>query len=385
MPERWQKAGFGLYIHWPFCQAKCPYCDFNSHVSQAITQTDWSTAYLKEIDRVGAETGPRVLRSIYFGGGTPSLMEPEVVSAVIDRAARTWTFANDIEITLEANPTSSEAGRFKGYAAAGVNRVSLGVQALNDDDLQRLGRLHSVNDALAAVTLARSILPRVSFDLIYGRQDQTLDAWETELTRALGFDPDHLSLYQLTVEPGTVFAKRHAAGHLTGMPDIDLEADFFELTNTTCSEAGLPAYEISNFARKGQESRHNLIYWNGGDWAGIGPGAHGRLTINGRRVATETAKLPQAWIDRVASLGTGETIRETLGAGDQMTEALTMGLRTIDGIDLSGMSEAPPPALLRNINTLQNLGLVQREEDRLRLTRDGWPLLNSVVAELLRD
>ena len=248
------EGGFGLYIHWPFCQAKCPYCDFNSHVAREVDQFRWNRAYLAEIRRVAEETGPRVLNTVFFGGGTPSLMEPELVDSILTEVRAAWPLANDLEVTLEANPGSVEAGRFHGYREAGVNRVSLGLQALNDRDLQRLGRLHSVAEGLKAVEIAREVFERVSFDLIYARQDQSLEDWEAELDLALGFAADHLSLYQLTIEPGTAFGARHAAGGLRGLPDEDLAADQFELTQEKTAAAGLPAYEISNHARAGSGS-----------------------------------------------------------------------------------------------------------------------------------
>ena len=296
LAEDWREGGFGLYLHWPFCAAKCPYCDFNSHVAASIDQDRWAAAYLAEIGRLADETPGRVLNSIYFGGGTPSLMRADVVAAILNRAADRWTLANDVEITLEANPGSVEADRFAGYAAAGVNRVSLGVQALNDDDLRRLGRIHSADEALRALDVARATFGRVSFDLIYARQDQTLPDWQAELARALAMGPDHLSLYQLTIEPGTAFYARHQAGGLRGLPDEDLGADLYALTQEMTAAAGLPAYEVSNHAGPGGESRHNLIYWRAGDWGGLGPGAHGRLTLGGSRWATEAPLAPGAWL-----------------------------------------------------------------------------------------
>ncbi|HDR29144.1 radical SAM family heme chaperone HemW, partial [Rhodovulum sp.] len=284
--EDWQAGGFGLYVHWPFCLSKCPYCDFNSHVAASIDMGEWQRAYLSEIRRIGAETGPRTLTSVFFGGGTPSLMAPDLVAAILDTVRATWPCANDMEVTLEANPGSVEAGRFAGYRDAGVGRVSLGVQALNDADLGRLGRLHSAAEARAAFDIARNTFERVSFDLIYARQDQLLADWQAELGQALALGVDHLSLYQLTIEPGTAFGDRHARGGLRGLPDDDRAADMYLATQEICAAAGLPAYEVSNHARPGAESRHNLIYWRYGDYAGIGPGAHGRLTLDGRRWAT---------------------------------------------------------------------------------------------------
>jgi putative oxygen-independent coproporphyrinogen III oxidase len=307
LPDTAVSGDFGLYVHWPFCQAKCPYCDFNSHVSSGIDHQKWSSAYISEIKRVSAETGPRILRSVFFGGGTPSLMEPATVAAILDAARAAWTCANDIEITLEANPTSIEASRFQAFRDAGINRVSVGIQALNDTDLKRLGRLHTAAEARVAFDVARSTFSRVSFDLIYARQEQTPDQWRRELREALDMAADHLSLYQLTIEPGTAFADRFAKGSLRGLPSEDAAADMFDITQEMCADVGLHAYEISNHARPGAESRHNLIYWRGGDWAGIGPGAHGRLTLNGRRWSTETELAPALWLERVTRHRSGQT------------------------------------------------------------------------------
>ncbi len=282
LAEDWQQGGFGFYVHWPFCASKCPYCDFNSHVSAEIDESRWVRAYLREIDRYAAEVPERVLTSIFFGGGgTPSLMAPDTVSAILERIRAHWPVANDLEVTLEANPGSVEAGRFRGYADAGVNRVSVGVQALNDADLRRLGRLHTVEEALAALEIARNTFERVSFDLIYARQGQTLEEWRAELSGALEFAADHLSLYQLSIEPGTAFGDRYDAGKLRGLPDEDLSAEMYLLTQEMCETAGFHAYEVSNHAKPGAESRHNQIYWRYGDYAGIGPGAHSRLTVDG--------------------------------------------------------------------------------------------------------
>tara|TARA_R110002051_G_scaffold38640_5_gene82024 strand:- start:29311 stop:30498 length:1188 start_codon:yes stop_codon:yes gene_type:complete len=385
LPEDWENAGFGLYIHWPFCQAKCPYCDFNSHVAAKIDQKAWAKAYLSEIDRVGAETSGRILRSVFFGGGTPSMMDPEIVDAILSKVRSTWGMANDIEITLEANPTSVEAGRFSGYRDAGVNRISMGVQALNDADLKALGRLHSHSEALAAFDVARNIFDRVSFDLIYARQHQTLDAWRDELSLALTLAVDHLSLYQLTIESGTAFGDRYSAGKLRGLPDDDRAADMYELTQQLCEGAGFPAYEVSNHAKSGSESLHNKIYWKYGDYAGIGPGAHGRLTINGQKFATETPLAPGAWRGLVDKTGSGEGARSVLTQADAATEFLLMGLRLTEGVDLTRLKAGILENIGFKINTLSDMGMVERTQNRLRVTAKGRPVLNAVLRHLLDD
>lgn len=381
--QDWEAAGFGVYLHWPFCQSKCPYCDFNSHVAARIDQTRWLRAYLSEIDRIGAETRGRVLRTVFFGGGTPSLMEPEVVAGVIDRLRATWPVANDLEITLEANPGSVEAGRFRAYRAAGVTRISMGVQALNDADLRRLGRLHSLAEAQAAFAIARDTFDRVSFDLIYARQDQTLADWDAELRRALDMAIDHLSLYQLTVEEGTAFGDRLARGGLRGMPDDDQAADMYALTQDLCGAAGMAGYEISNHARDGAESRHNLIYWRGGDWAGIGPGAHGRLTLDGRRWATEAPRAPGDWLARVEEAGSGELPREALSGADRATEYMLMALRLAEGADLERFAALGGALNASKINMLADEGLVLQSGGRLMATARGRILLNAVLREVL--
>ncbi|MGR3363035.1 MAG: radical SAM family heme chaperone HemW [Maritimibacter harenae] len=385
MPDDWQQGGFGLYVHWPFCAAKCPYCDFNSHVVTQVDTDAWRAAFVSEIERAAAETPDRLLRSIYFGGGTPSLMPPDVVGPVIDTATALWTPANDIEITLEANPSSVEAGRFRGYREAGVNRVSLGVQALNDTDLRRLGRLHDVAAARKALEVARDTFERTSFDLIYARQDQSLPEWEAELGEALSWSPDHLSLYQLTIEPGTAFGDRFARGGLRGLPDEDLAADMYFATQDLCEAHGLPAYEVSNHSRPGAESRHNLIYWNGGDYVGIGPGAHGRVTLDGVRHATWTVDAPSTWL-KGAQSGAGEAGRTPLSAAEQAGEYLMMGLRTSGGLDLDRLTRiAGTPLPVEKIVYLADLGLIHVDDGMLKATREGRAVLNAVISELLPD
>ncbi|WP_209834373.1 radical SAM family heme chaperone HemW [Ruegeria sp. HKCCE3926] len=383
MADDWRNGGFGLYVHWPFCEAKCPYCDFNSHVSKNIDQKQWLSAYLSELKRSAAETPDRVLNTIFFGGGTPSLMAPETVAAVIDTARALWRPANDMEITLEANPGSVEAGRFAAYRDAGVNRVSMGIQAMNDEDLRRLGRIHTAAEARAAFDIARNCFNRVSFDLIYARQHQTLDAWQEELTQALSMAIDHLSLYQLTIEDGTAFGDRYAVGKLLGLPEDDSAADMYLATQEICEAHGLPAYEVSNHARPGAESQHNLIYWRYGDYVGIGPGAHGRITLNGRKYATETYLNPQRWLN-AANQGNGEKNRSALPLEDQANEYLMMGMRISEGLDmdrwqaLSGRS-LPSEA----IDHLTDINMVQRSNGRLIATSDGRAVLNAVIRELL--
>jgi putative oxygen-independent coproporphyrinogen III oxidase len=376
--------GFGLYIHWPFCQSKCPYCDFNSHVAAKVDQSKWLEAYLAEIERAGTETNGKTLQSIFFGGGTPSLMDPEIVGRIIDSARRTWPMSNAPEITLEANPTSVEAGRFAAYGMAGVNRVSIGVQALNDVDLRRLGRMHSANEALKAIEIARSIFSRVNFDLIYARQGQGANDWRAELQQALQLGPTHLSLYQLTIEEGTVFYERQARGQLDGLPDEDLAADMFLMTQDLCAEAGLPAYEVSNHAVPGEESRHNATYWRGGDYVGIGPGAHGRLTLRGSRVATECIADPAKWMSSVQATGSGELPRTELSREKAASEYLLMGLRMYEGIHLSRFSAlSDKPIDDEVLQHLELQGMIRLEDDRIKVTDIGMPILNLILRDLV--
>ena len=375
---------FGVYIHWPFCLSKCPYCDFNSHVRQGgIDEQRYVSAFTAEIAATAQRVPGRTVSTIFFGGGTPSLMRPETVGAILDAIGRRWTIAPDVEITLEANPTSVEAARFRGFRAAGVNRVSLGVQSLDDSVLKQLGRLHTAREALDAVAIARENFPRYSFDLIYARPGQTVAAWRAELGRALAEAGEHLSLYQLTIEPDTPFAALHAGGKLA-LPDDDLGRDLYDLTLDQCAAAGLPAYEVSNHARPGAECRHNLVYWRYGEYAGIGPGAHGRLIVDGTRRATATEKRPEGWLMRVESFGHGVTVDDALSRDEQADEFLLMGLRLTDGIDptryatLSGR-----PLDLERIASLTGHGFVETTtEGRLRVTRSGFPVLDAVVADL---
>ncbi|UWQ21995.1 radical SAM family heme chaperone HemW [Jannaschia sp. W003] len=326
-------GGFGLYVHWPFCEAKCPYCDFNSHVAAGVDHDRWRRALVADL-RTQAERAPdRILGSIFFGGGTPSRMVPETTAAVIDEARRLFRCANDLEVTLEANPTSVEVAKLGAFAEAGVTRVSIGVQALRDRDLRALGRTHDVAEALRALETARARFDRVSFDLIYARQDQTMVAWAEELREAVALGPDHLSLYQLTIEPGTAFHRRHEAGGLRGLPDGDAVSDMYFFTNDFLTDHGLPAYEVSNHATPGAECRHNLAYWRAGDWLGVGPGAHGRIGTGAARRATEAVRMPDAWLAQVETKGHGLDVDAALDGPDAHAEEYLMtGFRLAEGL-----------------------------------------------------
>ncbi len=365
--------------------AKCPYCDFNSHVAQHIDQSRWAAAYEVEIDRIAAETEGRVLNSVFFGGGTPSLMLPETVDRVLSRVRARWSLANDVEITLEANPTSVEAGRFHGYRDAGVNRISMGVQSLNERDLKALGRMHSVTEARAAFDIARDVFDRVSFDLIYARQHQTPEDWRAELSEALSMAVDHLSLYQLTIEPNTAFGARYDRGLLRGLPDEDNADEMWDITQEVADRLGFPAYEISNHARAGAESRHNSVYWRYGDYAGIGPGAHGRLTLNGQRYATETPLAPGRWLEDVEKTGKSETVRAALTPTDQLEEFVMMGLRLSEGISKARLYRLGGARLQANIDRVIEIGMLEQVGDSLRTTTAGRPVLNAILREVLAD
>lgn len=383
MPYDWQSGGFGLYLHWPFCESKCPYCDFNSYVSESIDPGAWRRAYQMEIERYGATLGNRVLHTVYFGGGTPSLMAPELVNDILQAIRRQWRTVNDIEVTLEANPSSVEIGRFRSYRDAGVNRISLGVQALDDASLRALGRLHTKNEALKALEIANKTFDRVNFDLIYARQHQTLESWRQELTEAIMLAGDHLSLYQLTVEEGTAFYERASRGRLTGLPDESLSADMFELTQELTSAAGFPAYEISNHAKPGSESRHNLIYWRGGDYVGIGPGAHGRISTDVSRRATEAHRSPARWLKSVTEHGSGDMTDDALAPADLALEYLLMSLRTREGLSLRRFAEMSGKALAEEtLAHLEALKLIEVSDGQLRTTTTGRPLLNAILREL---
>jgi oxygen-independent coproporphyrinogen-3 oxidase len=378
------EPGFGLYVHWPFCLSKCPYCDFNSHVRHQPPDEDrFLAAFRAEIGNRAAATGKRRLDSIFFGGGTPSLMAPRTVDGVLQAAAKAWEFSPDIEITLEANPTSVEAERFRGYRTAGVNRVSLGVQAMNDADLKALGRLHSVEEAMAAVDVARANFERFSFDLIYARPGQTPAQWASELREGLQRAGGHMSLYQLTIEPDTTFEKLFRAG-LLQTPDAEVARALWETTQEIMEGAGMPAYEISNHARPGQESRHNLVYWRYGDYVGVGPGAHGRVTQGRLRRAQACERSPEAWLKRVESEGHGLTVDEALSAEEQGDEFLLMGLRLTEGLDPERFETLAGRPLDRGrVASLVESGLVAvTPAGRLRVTEEGFPVLDAVVADL---
>ena len=374
---------FGVYVHWPFCLAKCPYCDFNSHVRHGgIDQGDFVTAYLSELAHFASLAPERTVSSIFFGGGTPSLMAPDTVAAILDRIAALWSVAQDAEITLEANPTSVEAGRFAGYRGAGVNRVSLGVQSLDDASLKALGRRHTSEEALAALAIAKKNFERVSFDLIYARQGQELGEWRDELTRALHHAQDHLSLYQLTIEEGTPFAALHASGALK-VPEGETAEAFYLLTQELCDAAGLPSYEVSNHARPGAESRHNLLYWRGHDYAGVGPGAHSRITRDGIKHAIAVRKSPEAWLEAVAAQGHGIEQDEALTPQNSADEYLLMGLRLAEGIDEKRLAAIDGRKLDEaRLHYLEAKGLVRRISDRVQATGKGRLVLDRLIVEL---
>jgi putative oxygen-independent coproporphyrinogen III oxidase len=379
-----KQNAFGVYVHWPFCLSKCPYCDFNSHVRHApIDEDRFARAFAREIETTAARAPGREVSSIFLGGGTPSLMRPQTVGAILDAIGKHWRVAPGVEVTLEANPTSVEATRFSGYRAAGVNRVSLGVQALDDASLKALGRLHTAREALDAVAIARAAFDRYSFDLIYARPDQTPQMWADELKLAIAEAAEHLSLYQLTIEPETPFFGLHAAGKLK-TPDEATARALYDVTQEVCARHGLPSYEISNHARSGAECQHNLVYWRGDEYAGVGPGAHGRLDLDGVRHAIATEKRPEAWLMRVEASGDGVITDDLLNSEERADEFLLMGLRLAEGIDpqryaaLSGRALDPG-----RIAVLREEGaIVVDESGRLRVTQAGFPVLDAVVADL---
>ena len=377
-------GGFGIYVHWPFCAAKCPYCDFNSHVRhQAVDQDRYVAAFERELAHFAAWTPGRSVQSIFFGGGTPSLLLPRTVERILEAIARHWSLDQDVEISLEANPSSVEAERFRGYRAAGVNRVSMGVQALNDPDLRMLGRLHDVAGARRAIETARETFPRLSFDLIYARPGQTVAAWERELAEAISLAADHLSLYQLTIEEGTPFFALHKAGKLI-VPEPDVGAEFYAVTQDVTEAHGLPAYEVSNHARPGAECRHNLGYWRYGDYVGVGPGAHGRLSLGATKRATAIERHPETWLGHVEDRGHGMVEDAPLNDEEQGDEYLLMGLRLTEGVDLLRYEKLASRTIdPRRLNALLEHGMVEMlGNHRLRATRDGFFVLDAVVADL---
>ncbi len=376
--------GFGVYVHWPFCLSKCPYCDFNSHVRQSpIDEERYLAAFRSEIAHRAALTPGRTVDSIFFGGGTPSLMKPATVAGLLEAIGSAWSVSPTVEITLEANPTSVEAERFRGYRVAGVNRVSMGIQALNDPDLKMLGRLHSVEEAMKALAVASSTFDRYTFDLIYARPGQSVASWKAELEEGIRRAGEHLSIYQLTIEPDTMFEKLFEAGKLV-MPDSDLARDLWDVTQEATSKAGMPAYEVSNHARPGAESRHNLIYWRYGEYAGVGPGAHGRLLTNRGRIAQATERHPEMWLTVVETEGHGLVEDSALSESEQGDEFLLMGLRLAEGIDPARFEAIAGRSLEEDrIVSLISDGMVERTAGgRLRVTQEGFPVLDAVVADL---
>jgi oxygen-independent coproporphyrinogen-3 oxidase len=382
LAEDWRHGGFGVYVHWPFCAAKCPYCDFNSHVRRDVDQDRMRRALVSEVRATAAEVPGRTVDTVFFGGGTPSLMPPDTVAAVLEAVADGWDLVADAEVTLEANPTSVEADRFHGYRDAGVNRLSLGVQALDDGDLRALGRMHSVDEAMRAFELARTVFPRVSFDLIYARQGQSLAAWCAELEQALAMAIDHLSLYQLTIEAGTRFGDLAERGRLRDLPDAGLAADMYLATQDICGAAGMDAYEVSNHAGPGAESRHNLVYWRYGDFAGVGAGAHGRLTRDGIRRATTRPRDPAEWL--TAAEAGRAPVADPVDGAEQAVEMAMMGLRLREGIDRERYSALAGHEMDPNaVTELVAMGLLAQDGTRLRATDTGRPVLDGILERLL--
>ena len=381
----WKNSGFGIYLHWPYCESKCPYCDFNSYVEKNVNWYEWELSFLSQLGFYYQETGDRRVNSIFFGGGTPSLMNPKLVSNIINHISNLWGFEDTVEITLEANPSSVESRRFAEFKAAGINRVSIGVQALNNIDLKKLGRLHSVQDALNAIEIGKDTFDRVSFDLIYARQDQKLQDWELELKKALTLEPDHLSLYQLTIEPNTTFGNLKEKGKLSGLPDENLGGDLYHLTNNLCYKFGLNPYEVSNYSRKNHESIHNKIYWNYGDYLGVGPGAHGRITTQKGRFATQNYYSPIKW-QKNALNNAGESIRTLINGKDQADEMAMMGLRLNSGFSKERYFRLSGKKL--NEKTLTFLisdNLITVENNFVKATDQGRVVLNSLILNILSD
>jgi len=382
--DDWENGGFGIYIHWPFCAAKCPYCDFNSHVRKSVDQSRWLSAIRLELKNNAIRTKGRTVNTIFFGGGTPSLMEPETVAGIIKEIAKLWVLALDIEISLEANPTSVEAQKFSDFRKAGINRISMGIQSLRNDDLKALGRMHSVNEARKAFDIAKDNFERVSFDLIYARQGQSKFDWEIELKEASSMAVDHLSLYQLTIEDGTRFGDLYERGNLKGMPNDSLAADMYDITQEVTLQNDMPAYEISNHAIEGAESRHNLIYWRYGDYIGVGPGAHGRISENGNKIATTTIENPENWLRGVELNGTSTIDDEVINHIDQASEYLMMSLRLIEGVDMERYKKISGVALDNKLidKNIEN-GLIKVINNNLIATQPGRIILNTLIKDLL--
>ncbi len=384
MIHDWKNGGFGIYVHWPFCAAKCPYCDFNSHVRKSVDQKRWLTAICLELKNNASRTSGRIVNTIFFGGGTPSLMEPETVSGIINEISLLWELAPDIEISLEANPTSVEAQKFSDFSNAGVNRLSMGIQSLRNNDLKALGRMHTVIEARNAFDIAKKYFHRVSFDLIYARQGQLISDWKAELLEASAMAVDHLSLYQLTIEAGTRFGDLYDRGKLKGLPDDSLAADMYDATQELTFLNNMPAYEISNHALNGAESRHNLIYWRYGDYVGVGPGAHGRITSKGNRIATVTTQNPEDWLRNVELKGTATSDDEIIKPRDQAAEYLMMSLRLTEGLDMNRFEKLCGTALDNQVidKNIQN-GLLKVNNNNLIATQRGKIILNTVIKDLL--
>jgi len=377
----------GLYIHWPFCLSKCPYCDFNSHVREKVDQKRWKAALLKELEHAAQQQHDRFLVSIFLGGGTPSLMEPETVAALLETAKSLFNTSTTLEVTLEANPSTVEASRFKEFFEGGVNRLSVGIQSLDDEALTFLGRRHSAKEALKALDIAATYFPRFSFDLIYARPHQTAESWKTELREALTYAKGHLSLYQLTIEPQTVFATRSLRGEKMTLED-DPAAFLYELTEDIMNQEGLPAYEVSNYAQPSQECRHNLLYWNFEDYIGIGPGAHGRISQDNQKWATIRYKAPETWLEAVETKGHGLQDAQPLSPSEKLQELTLMGLRLTKGLEIKRIFEETGLELhqayaLKNIQVLEREGLLKRTETHLMITLEGRLRLNSLIAFLL--
>ena len=384
LSEDWKNGGFGIYIHWPFCAAKCPYCDFNSHVRNNIDQKQWLKSYLNEINRVSKNTSSRFLDSVFFGGGTPSLIEPWVINDILNEIQKHWTTKDNFEVTLEANPGSVDAKNFKAYRSAGVNRISMGIQSLNEKDLKALGRTHTVKEALSAFDIAQQNFTAVSFDLIYARQNQNLEQWEMELNQALDLGASHMSLYQLTIEQGTAFGDRYNRGLLKGLPSDDISAELYDITSKLCESRGFSAYEVSNYAQEGSESVHNLVYWRYGDYIGIGPGAHGRLTIDGKRYATETFLSPEEWLTKVYNQGSGEFRLSELSQEQQAAEMVMMGLRLNEGVNFKRFENLSGSSFSKEkLSFLKSIQLIEQKKGNIIATFSGRKVLNSVLAELL--